>query len=108
MSHTPDQFEFMRARSRNSDPGTSHAAASAASEFDSKHFDRIAVALSIGGLTAYEVAAVSGLEYAQVHKRLPEMERMVPPTAALVVDAEGNVLTRKGPKGRACRLWRKP
>jgi hypothetical protein len=95
-------------RARSSDPWTSKAAARTVTEFDASHFGIIANALTAIGKTAYEVAASAKLEYAQVHKRLPEMERMNPPLSALDRDDEGKVKTRKGPKGRECRLWRKP
>lgn len=85
-------------RARNSDPETSHVAASRAKWFAPSHADQI-LAVLWRPMTCYRIAALTGLTAVQVDRRLPELER------------DGHVIptgeTAIGPNGTPCRLWRR-
>lgn len=63
------------ARSRNSDPITSHEAAKKAERFIPSHKAQILEALIEGPRTAAGLAAMTGLTVVQVDRRLCELER---------------------------------
>ena len=88
----------MFSRARADDPDTSKAAALAAAEFAGDHRAKILGSLMTQGpATIYELAARTGLDHVAVARRLPELEER---GVAMPTDA-----TRKGPTGRACRVW---
>jgi len=88
----------MFSRARADDPDTSKAAALAAAEFAGDHRAKILGSLMTQGpATIYELAARTGLDHVAVARRLPELEER---GVARPTDA-----TRKGPTGRACRVW---
>lgn len=87
-------------RARNSDPGTSHAAARNVDKFAASHAGRILAALRTRGpSTVDELSALPGLhlQSQQINKRLPELEResLARPTGA----------TRRSRSGNLERVW---
>jgi predicted ArsR family transcriptional regulator len=91
-------IDFSAPRARRSDPATSHDAAASVDVFSAEHYQRIIRALKSGGPgTIYEIAERCGMTHVQVARRLPEMQgRLVRIRASI---------TRRGPTGRACRVW---
>jgi DNA-binding MarR family transcriptional regulator len=87
-------------RARNTDPDTSHYAASRANEFDFRHYCMIFDLLTLHpkGLGARQISALLGLEHSQATRRLPEMERR---GLVRVVPDE----YRETPSGRKERVW---
>lgn len=92
-------------RARADDPATSQIAAARVIEFDSVIFERIDAAMKTAPpLITHEIAQLCGLREDQVHKRLPELEKLG--VVHVVLDpVTGKARTRKGPSGRPCRLW---
>lgn len=83
-------------RARRRDPATSKASSARVREFDDAHYDRIHAALE-EPLNIHELAERTGLDAVQIARRLPERPDLFHPTNE----------TRRGPSGRACRLWRR-
>ncbi len=82
---------------RRTDPSTSHRAAERVKEFAGEHHKLILAALNRqDGLTPYQIADASGLDYVAVQRRVSELAR----AGQIVADGE-----RLGPSGRACRVW---
>lgn len=74
-------------------------------DFGASHFARILLALrDHGPMTVNEIAAECAFGEQQVNKRLPEMQRAK--LAAVLLDANGREVTRKGASGRHQRVWR--
>lgn len=90
-----------KTRARRGDVATSHAAAETldATAQVAKIFMALRVLPDESG-TFHEIAAMSGLFAEQVHRRLPEMMRL-----AMVYRLPESI-TRKGPSGRECRVWK--
>lgn len=91
------QLTLDEIRARSSDPVTSHEAGSRASEFAAAHHRKILDALSVGPATIYELETRTGLDHVAIARRLSELERADLATV--------NGQERKGPTGRACRVW---
>ena len=85
-------------RARTFDPWTSHAAAGSIDTTAARHYRIILHALKRGPGISYEIAERAGLSNAQVHKRMPEMERKG------WVELTGG--WRLSPSLRKCRVWR--
>jgi len=91
-------------RARNTDPITSHGAASMVTQFADDHYSRILKALSIvrafygtGKAGAEQIADQAGLQAYQVRKRLPELAKQG--------EVRATNETRKTACGRSERLW---
>ena len=79
------QHPFIEPRARNTDPATSHMAAKKADRFAASHSGRILGALQSNraagqhgyfyGLTASDIAFLTGLTVVQIDRRLPELQR---------------------------------
>lgn len=72
---TQHTVDFSIPHARNSDPTTSHAAASNARKFAESHAGRIHLALIGKSLTAHELSAITGLSVVQIDRRLPDLKR---------------------------------
>lgn len=84
---------------RNTDPGTSHAAAAALHQFSGKLQDKLLDELAKNGPGTYEeLAARTGLRPDQVWRRLSDMGKR---GTAVPTDIE-----RRGTSGRMQRVWR--
>lgn len=93
-----------RRLARSTDPQTSHEAATRAAEFSSGHHEQILKVLRHSGpATSHEIADESGLEMHAVARRMKELSEA--DLIAVVIDADGNPLTRKTPSGRSARVW---
>lgn len=89
------------ANARQSDPWTSHLAASRVREFGASHLDRILECLQLHGpATADEIAERVGLLSHQVNKRLADAQKreLAVPTG----------LVRMSASGRPERVWKVP
>jgi predicted transcriptional regulator len=86
-------------RARTGDPWTSHAAAEdVSSEMTSRHYSILLRTIRrYGPGTMYDIADHCELSLAQVHKRLPEMERRG------WVWRPGD--TAYSPSMRSCKIW---
>lgn len=62
-----------RRRARAKDPATSHEAADRAKRFDAEHYQRILQAIGEGELGISAIAERSGLDRAQVFRRMAEL-----------------------------------
>lgn len=80
---------------RATDPGTSHQAASRATDIAVSHRNIIAAALRQAPATPKEIAAATGLEYHAVQRRMKELAS--PPL---------NVIETTGAIRDGCREWR--
>jgi hypothetical protein len=91
------------ARSRRSDPATSHQAAARVPKFEGAHFKAILTVLHLHGpLTIYGISERAcslrwHLDHVQVARRMGELER------AGKVRRSGE--TRPGPSGSQCAVW---
>lgn len=83
-------FDAPSPRARNTDPDTSHHAAAKASGFALNHRNRIMGVL--GSHTPKEIAALSGIDYVAVQRRMKELQEL-----DLAHPTEG--------KRDGCRIW---
>lgn len=91
------------ARARKSDPETSHLAAAEVENNGTAHDHRNIIAAYLRkhpGQTNAEIAEGSGLDYAQVHKRMKELEAM-----NLVIRGGKRYCTTEGRTGRMYTSW---
>jgi hypothetical protein len=94
-------LDFTGPRARTSDPATSHAAAASVRDFAGEQYVEVLKALERGPGTIWELAERCSLDRVQIARRLPEMQKAIPPLARPTEE------TRPSPKGRPCRVWRR-
>lgn len=90
-------LERWQPHARSSDPWTSHAAAAEINAFAGNHCEMILAELKRHSSTQHEIAAMTGLNFAQVNKRLSDLEHK-----GL---ARKTAQYRRGPSGRKCLVW---
>jgi hypothetical protein len=93
-----DDEDMRPRRARITDPWTSHEAADRVSEITARHYRIIMNALRHGPGTQYDISDRTVLMHDQVHKRLPEMERLG------MIRLAG--YSKPSPSNRMCRVWR--
>lgn len=95
------------ANSRTTDPRTSHQAGASVRGHVPEQHARILYALEHGGPgTCYDIASRfvdRALDGVAVARRLPELQELG--RIAVVLDQNGQPVTKIGPNGRACRVW---